>query len=402
MTLGGAELARLAACDRETIERYVELGLLRPDADSAAFDPGDVTRAKLLAGLEQAGTDLESLAAAVREGRLSLGFAGQVIADQPGVTERSQGQALAELGFDAAFANRLRLALGLPAVRPTDPVREDDLELYGIMAGARREGLPEDSLLRAMRAFGLSVRQIVEVQRELFRGAVEQPMLESGLGHREMFEAGADKRLQLQRLGYRTIYLLLRRFLEQVVFENLVERLEESLDEHDIRRSVAERERAIVFVDLTGYTRLTEEAGDIRAAEHGARLVEIALGVCAESEGRFVKALGDGVLLQWNAAAPAVRGALEIVRRVGESGPPDARAGVSWGPVVQREGDVFGRTVNLAARLVDVAHPGTVVTTESVGEEARTGELVFERHGAHALQGIAAPVPVLLARLEAP
>ncbi len=372
------------------------MGLIGADED-AAFERGDVTRVRLLASLERAGVDLDDLAAEVRNGRLSLRFAGQVMADPVGLTDASHGAALERVGLDPEFARRLQLALGLPAIAAGEPVREDDLELYGLVATALGSGLSDDALLRVMRVFGIAVRQIVEVQRELFRENVEERLLESGMEYPEMLEASAATRLGLQRIGYRTIFLLLRRFLEQAVFENLVARFEETLDAHHVRRS-GEPIRTIAFADLTGYTRMTEEAGDTHAAEHGARLVEIAVALCAGSGGRLVKTLGDGVMLRFHEAGQAVAACLGLVEEARAAGLPPARVGIATGPVVQRDGDYFGRTVNLAARLVDAAEPGRVVASESV--VAAAPERVFEPLGVRELQGVRDPVPVYGATRE--
>ncbi|MBW3660178.1 MAG: adenylate/guanylate cyclase domain-containing protein [Gemmatimonadetes bacterium] len=392
--LSDSDLARSASTDPARIRRYEELGLIR--RVDGAFERGDVNRVRLLVALEESGIDLETLAAEVRDGRLSLGFAGEVVADSVGLTTTTHGRALSELGLDGDFARRFQLALGLPTTAATDPIRQDDLELFAIVAGALEAGLEEDFLLGAMRVFGMSVRQIVEVQRELFRRNVEERLLGEGMGYPEMLEVSAETRLKLQRLGYRTVFLLLRRFLEQAVFENLIERLEETLEEHDITRSREEPARTIAFLDLSGYTRLTEEAGDACAAEHGGLLVEIALSRCAITDGRVVKTLGDGVMLRFHEPEEAVVACLDIVARAEEAGLPPARAGIATGPVVQREADYFGRTVNLAARLVDAAGPGQVVVSESVVESA-VGRVAFRSVGAPLLEGFRTPVSAFAA-----
>lgn len=389
--LAEADLARLSACPEVEIRRFVELGLIEPSPDDGAFERGDVTRVRLLVALERSGIDLGEVADAVRRGRLSLRFAGEVVAEPVGLTGRTHAEALAAIGLDTDFAHRLQLALGLPTTSPDDPVREDDLELFSIVAGARAAGLADEPLLGALRAFGINVRQIVEIQRELFRREVEDRLLESGVEHPDMLEAAAATRLRLQRMGYRTIFLLLRRFLERAVFENLVDRLEEALEEHAIDRPDEEPLRTIVFVDLSGYTRLTEETGDERAAEYGWRLIEIALDRSAARGGRLVKTLGDGAMLVFRRAADAVAAALEIVARVEAEDLPPARAGIATGPVVQREGDCFGRTVNLAARLVDAAEPGQALASATAVEEVGEEGPAFRPVGELDLEGLDAP-----------
>ena len=395
--LSKVELQALSSCEASQIERYMGLGLVTPQ-DDGAFDRGDVTRVRLLSALEASGVDLGQLAAAVNEDRFSLAFAGEMVADSVGLTPETHQQVISRLGLEPDFARRLELAIGLPTSSPTDLIREDDRELLGLVAKAREAGLEDENLARVLRVFGLSVRQIVEAQRQLFRENVEDQLLTQGATFREMLDSTARTRLALQRIGYRTVYLLLRRFLEQVVIENLVERLEQMLEEHGISRASDQQTRVIVFIDLTGYTASTEASGDRQAAEQGGRLVEIAQDFCARYAGRLVKSLGDGVMLRFRGVEAAVLASLEIVETSDEAGLSPARAGVAAGPVIQRDGDYFGRTVNLASRLVDLARPGQVVVTAEAAALIEGGSIALEHGGAHELSGFTTPTSVFVAR----
>lgn len=392
------DLQTLSSCEASQVERYIGLGLVAPRAEGA-FDRGDVTRIRLLAALEASGVDLREVAEAVQQERLSLAFAGEVVADAVGLTTDTHQQVTSGLGLDPGFVRRVELAIGLPTSSPTDLIREDDRELLALVARAREAGLDEEGLARILRVFGISVRQIVDAQRQIFREHIEEQLLAEGLTFKEMLETAARSRLDLQRLGYRTVYLLLRRFLEQAVIENLVERFEQILEEHGIERASDERTRVIVFIDLTGYTASTEEAGDRQAAEQGGRLVEIAQDRCVRHGGRVVKSLGDGVMLRFRDVESAVLAALEIVEASDEADLYPARAGVAAGPVIERDGDYFGRTVNLASRLVDVAGPGEVVLAGEATARMEAGSIRLEEGGAHDLPGFTDPTSVFVARL---
>lgn len=388
--LDAATLAVLAPCPVAEVEGFADRGLIERGADGL-FERGDVTRVRLLAALVHSGIDADQLGDLARAGRFSLRFAGAVIADPVGHTGRTCGEAAAALGLEWEAVTGVRLALGLPEPAPEDPIREDDLELIGIAATARRHGIPTAVMLRALRMFATSMRSVVEVQRELFRGGVEERMLARGLSHQEMLDAAASVRLELQAAGYRTIFLLLRRFLEEAVYENIVSRLEEALTRSGAAPARSVPPRTIAFLDLSGYTRLTEHAGDERAAEAGQRLVEIASGACARHAGRLVKPLGDGVMLRFDDAAAAVGCCLEIVAALPAAGLPPGRAGIASGPVVTRDGDFYGRTVNLAARLADAAGAGEVLVSAAVAEMAH-GAFTFADAGERALKGFDEPV----------
>ena len=120
----------------------------------------------------------------------------------------------------------------------------------------------------------------------------------------------------------------------------------------------AEPGRAVVlFADLCGYEILTETRGDSAAADVATRFAGLAR-VSLAGGARLLKTLGDGVLIvapDTTAARTTADSLCELVRR--EPDLPPVRVGICEGSVVWRDGDVFGATVNQAARLADAAQP---------------------------------------------
>jgi adenylate cyclase len=152
-------------------------------------------------------------------------------------------------------------------------------------------------------------------------------------------------------------------------------------------------ENAAVFADLCDYTRLTELYGDEAAAEMAIVLGVIARDVARRHNGRVVKMLGDGAHLHFPTKGDAVPAAIDLLARVRSSGLPCARVGVNAGPMIEANGDYYGRAVNVAARLAAQAAPGDVL----VGEAAVTiasDSLRFECVGPLALRGVAQQVTV--------
>jgi adenylate cyclase len=135
-------------------------------------------------------------------------------------------------------------------------------------------------------------------------------------------------------------------------------------------------------------SRLAERLTDL-SEEHGSR-----------NEGRIVKQLGDGVMLHFRRTDRAVEGVLDLVVAIREAGLPSAHAGVAAGPVIERDGDYFGRTVNLASRLADVAEAGQVIVSEGV-TRVPVGHVRFEPLGDVDVQGMGRE-PVFLAERDAP
>jgi len=151
-------------------------------------------------------------------------------------------------------------------------------------------------------------------------------------------------------------------------------------------------EHAAVFADLCEYTRLTEQLGDEAGAKISLELFGIASGVARRHGGRVVKTLGDGVHLHFDGSADAVPASLELMALIRSSGLPCARVGVNAGPMVEANGDYYGRAVNVAARIASHAAPGDVLVGETAA--AATGNVRFERVGPLQLRGVAREVTV--------
>jgi len=131
------------------------------------------------------------------------------------------------------------------------------------------------------------------------------------------------------------------------------------------------------FLDVTGYTRLTEERGDEAAADLAASLGTLVRSSSQKHGGQPVKWLGDGVMFYFPDPGSAVLAALDMVDGVARHGLPPAHVGIHAGPVVFREGDYFGRTVNIAARIAEYARPGEVLVSQEVVDAAAGTPVAF-------------------------
>jgi adenylate cyclase len=158
------------------------------------------------------------------------------------------------------------------------------------------------------------------------------------------------------------------------------------------------RPPAISFLDVGGYVRLEEDAQDEVGADYAAELARIVWRARLHG-GRAVKFLGEGVMFHFEEPAQAVRSALDILQRIEDASLPIARVGINAGPVVFRDGDYFGRTVNLASRIVSYARPREVLVSEDVVREASGNGVEFDPIGNIALEGLLEPVPLYRARL---
>ena len=135
---------------------------------------------------------------------------------------------------------------------------------------------------------------------------------------------------------------------------NIIEGFEVLMAEAGIH-SRLERLPAICFLDLTGYTRLTQERSDDAAVDLAMKVGRLVQRTSVQHGGKPIKLLGDGVMFHFAEPGPGVRAALEMVDELAAAGLPPAHVGVHARPIIYQEGDYYGQTVNLAARVADSA-----------------------------------------------
>jgi len=170
---------------------------------------------------------------------------------------------------------------------------------------------------------------------------------------------------------------------------NIFEGFEATLSSWGLQARV-ERPPAIAFLDISGYTRLTEERGDEAARDLATTLSHIVRRSSAQHGGRTVKWLGDGVMFHFPEPARGVVACLEMSDAVAGAGLPPAHVGISAGPVLAQGGDYFGRTVNAASRIAGYARQGEVLVSQEVVDAAlaRADRVAFEVIGPVELKGL--------------
>src|SRR5438270_1184885 len=140
-----------------------------------------------------------------------------------------------------------------------------------------------------------------------------------------------------------------------------------------------------VFADLAGFTALTEAHGDEQAADLADEFARADAELLPQHGAEQIKAIGDALMIRVDKAAEAVKLGVALTRNLlAECGYPTIRVGMHHGPAVQREGDWFGATINLAARVSGLARGGEALLTDATRETAGNVEGVrFEAHGVH-------------------
>jgi adenylate cyclase len=396
--LSSEELADRSGVTAQQLRRLVELGIITP-TPHGRFRSSDIQRIRVVDTLADAGFAPEQLSELIATGAYNLDWAGVVFPEPTAQLTTTLEQTAAATGLPEDLTARLFDAWELPRLQPGQTLRADDDELLHLAVPALEGfGHDETALLAAARQLGDSLRRLAESQVRLFHTYVEERLAAEGHADHswsdDLNQIAASMKASLDR----TLVLLYRRHFEHYVLDVTVLRAEAALERAGLARRRPVRPPAIAFLDLTGYTSLTEERGDRAAAELAGRLVEIVHDLAHRRGGRPVKLLGDGVMFHFPEPAQAVRCGLELVDRLPQAGLPMARVGLQSGPVVFQNGDYFGRTVNIAARIGDYARPGEVLVSDQVVADADRLEGVrFEPVGPVSLKGLSAPITLYTA-----
>lgn len=391
------DVARKAGVDSDYVDRLVDLGILTPGTGDT-FSTGDVRRARWVRSLEDSGVPLDGMAAAVREGALSFSYLDVSAFDRfAEMSTTTFGEISEKTGVPLDLLKVVREALGYAEPRPEDPVREDERSIVPAIELPLSQGVRPVVIERWLRVCADGLRRIAETETDLWKTDIEQPLLRGGMTEVQMLEAQADLGSVIAPLMEQVLLAIYHGQQEHAWTNSALEDVEGALEKAGLHRRLR-RPPAVCFLDITGYTRLTEERGDEAAADLAARLATLVRRSSGEHGGQPVKWLGDGVMFYFADPAPSVLAALEIVEGAASHELPPARVGIHAGPVVFQEGDYFGRTVNIAARIAEHAGPGQVLVTQEVVAVAEGTPVTFTDVGPVELKGVSDAIRLHSAR----
>jgi len=394
MPLTCGRLATAAGTTTGEIERLAAAGLIR---DTGEYELSDVARVRLIRALEAVGVRCEWLAKARRHGPATFDFVDQLMQDTIPLLDETQGQLAERTRLPSRLHQAVRAVLGTISAHEEDQVRSDDARVMEIIAHAMELGGSEEQIARIMRVTADTALRLVEAQRDFIDEVVIAPAMREYDSELEAIRNTASLRREYRALGKEMFDVLYSRTVDVAIFQSLVEMIQLGLAHEGLSPPAADVMPAIAFVDVSGFTRMTEEQGGAVAAELASRFAGIVQEVAAVYQGRVVKLLGDGAMVRFPDPAHAVRTMLELRHRVVQVGLPDIHAGIDSGPLVRRDGDVFGTVVNLASRASSHAGPGEVLVTGTVVKEWEGSGVVFLEVGEVALRGLSRPVRLYLA-----
>ncbi len=349
-------VAALTGAAPADIERLIAAGILTPEA----LTTENLTGVRLLLTLEANGVGIDLVSAALAAGEIAPGFWQKLIPFPAVLSGKTFGEVVAAFGLEFQRATGFLTAMGLPPPQRDRVAREDEVRLLEIFALTLKFDLEEKAVTDLARVFGQATRTISAAMRDIFRSQIETLLLKRGVPFNHLMAAAGEMRMPLQLMAIETANLLLKRGLEEVVFENVVLRIEEALAASG-RLSTPQRYPAIAFADIVGFTELSGRIGDEAATAIARNFEALAVEIVPRFQGRIVKSLGDGLLIYFKDAAEAAGAAALIARGIAEREAPPLRIGLAAGSVLLRDGDIFGATVIRAARLAGLAKAGEIV-----------------------------------------
>jgi adenylate cyclase len=383
------------------LDRLVALGILSA-AEDGSFAGSAHRTVRLTRTFEGAGITPEHIGEAVRAGQLSLAFLDEPSYDRfAGLSDMTFQEVSERSGVPVDVLAAAREAMGYGTAAPGDRIRDDELEVAPLLRFTLEHGSEWSVLERLLRVYGETLRRAVETESAFYRSQVLGPLLASGLSEADALKAAAaftgavGERLDRAILG---IYHMQQ---EHSWMQTILETVEDGLDRAGVRSKVV-RPTAMCFMDLAGYTRLTEEQGDAAAAAAAVTLAPLVGRIAAGHGGRPVKWLGDGVMLHFPDPGEAVVAALDMADELPAAGLPPVHVGIDAGPVIFQDGDFFGRTVNTAARIAAHARASEVLVSDAVLGASSLPGVTFHSLGPAELKGIPRPVHLHRAERAAP
>lgn len=393
--------AERAGADLESVTRYVELGLI-PVEGTDEFSDEDIRRTQVLQALEEAGLPIEGIAALVDAGHLSVDVidaAGQYVFVP--LSDRTFADVSESTGIPLETLTSIRESLG--GVRPGDDdlVAMEELDVVALVEYQWSLGFRPRAIEQVLRVCGESLRRMAETEAESFRREVFDPMLERGRTEQDLADTSSEIAPRLAELSDKALLAIYHRQKRHASSVDIIDGIAMALDRAGLHQR-AKTTPAMCFLDITGYTRLTQERGDLAAADLAERTRRLVDRPAVAHGGRAVKWLGDGAMFYFPTAQSAVDAAVDMLGAVTETDMAPAHVGIHAGPVVFREGDYYGHTVNVAARIGDFARPGEILVSQQVVDRVESDSVVFTAIGPVELKGLSESLSLFAANSRSP
>ncbi|HEX6602143.1 MAG TPA: adenylate/guanylate cyclase domain-containing protein, partial [Solirubrobacterales bacterium] len=298
-----------------------------------------------------------------------------------------------QTGLEPELIERILVILGTPLGRE-DKLGPDDVRALRHCARVLAAGFPLVAFLQLVRVYAQSMRRIADAEVRLFHLYVHEPLIRDAVPELEMAEEMGELAGDILPLAAPLTEYLHQRYLRFFVEQDVVGHMESGASMDTAEIELGHVHIALCFIDLTGFTRYTEEEGDIEALDVVENFV-VNVESTLPREATIVKTIGDEVMVVSPDAASLTAWAVTFLARFSRR--PQPRVGIHYGDAVYRDGDYFGSQVNLVHRVVNRALAGEVLVTDSVCEAISASEnLRFEPIGEVSLKGFPTPTALFV------
>jgi adenylate cyclase len=381
------EAAERAGVKPETLRRWANSGVIpQIDGQIDEWPPSAVAHARIVARLRERGHSLQRIREATEQGRLAYGYIEDIFPDSNG--ERTVEEAAEETGLEPQLIERLWGSLGLPA-DGLEALSEEDFQALRYISSVLDAGFPLVAFLQLTRVYGQALSQIADAEARLFHLYVHEPLMRDGVPGLQMAEEMENLAGDLLPLASPIMDYVHQRFLQHFVEQDMIGHMETDLGDDQELDELGRVNVAVAFADLAGYTRYTEEEGEEEALSFVERFIDAVTDTLPEGA-RVVKTIGDEVMVVGQDASALCEWAVGFQALFDDR--PAPRIGMHCGYAIYRDGDYFGRDVNLAARVVARSRGGEVIITDAVRERVEhLDHLAFEDIGQVKLKGFSEP-----------
>lgn len=348
------QVAERAGVSVATLRRWIKAGAIPQYKDK--WTSAAVAHARIVGQLRRSGQPLDEIVKAAQDGRLALGNVDELFAVEDG--SFTLKEAAKKSGIKLDVAEQIWLSLGL-SVQTTNRVTSGDVEALRRIGQVLDAGVPLGALLQVIRVAAKSFADIADAEARLVRMFVHEPLLQDGADSEEISEVmGTMIQAVLPHMSPLFEYMhtrFLQQYTEQVQIEN-VQGTPARGNPTDGKLNVT-----ICFVDIAGFTRYTETAGVEKAFEQADQLRQHIETTLPDSA-RLIKLTGDGAMIVGSEPSELVRWAVELAAE--EEKIFDLRIGMDFGEALYRDGDYFGGSINMAARVLNRADANEALATE--------------------------------------
>jgi len=366
-----ARLLRLESGPMIDPAEFQRRGLYDPESPNAE------DRLALLRWLEEHGVSLEEMVDASKRSRLPALLADRVI--RPG-DRFERAELAARAGIPVQRVEKIRRAVGFAATQSdVDAFTEGDVKTLRVFEAAAAF-FGDRPAFEFSRTLGNALARVAEAAISLFSSNVEGPLMTERPSELDLAKANLDATQLLD---------MVPSLMDNLFRVHVEEAIRRSQDARRATHSYDTAWLAVGFVDLVGFTPLSQQLSVRELAALVNEFEGRAFDVASDHAGRVVKLIGDEVMFVAPSASAGCQIAIAIAESCSRSGAVRPRGGLATGEILTRSGDYYGPIVNLASRIADLAIPHEILVTAQVRADAQgmTGSLLFEPAGRRMLKG---------------